>query len=58
MLDMIPDGTANDREFINKAFSVVFSDNYIEKLMKKGADRQNVLVQLREKKRYATIKGK
>lgn len=55
---MVPDGTANDREYINKAFSVVFSDNYIGKLIKKGANRQNVLEQLRGKKRYATIKGK
>lgn len=57
MLDLIPDGPSNDREFINKAFSVVFSDGYIKKLMKNGADRQNVLDQLRGKKRHATIKG-
>lgn len=58
MLDLVPDGPANDREYINKAFSVVFPDDFIKKLIKKGAGRQIVLEQLREKKRYATIKGK
>lgn len=58
MLDLIPDGPSNDREFVNKAFSVVFSDGYLEKLIKNGADRQKILEHLREKKRHATIKGK
>lgn len=57
MLDLIADGPTSDREYINKAFSVVFSDTYMNKLIKKGVDRADALKQLREKKRHATIKG-
>lgn len=58
MLDFIPDGPTNDREYVNKSFSVVFTDSYINKLIKNGMVRGKILDHLREKKRYATIKGK
>lgn len=58
LLDVISDGPTNDREYVNKAFSVVFSDSYLTKLIKKGSDRAAILKDLREKKRYATIKSK
>lgn len=58
LLDTISDVPKSDREYINRAFSVVFSDSYINKLIKKGFNRASILEQLRGKKRYATIKGK
>lgn len=57
ILNAISGNISNDRDFINKAFAIVFSDAYIRKLIKKGLNRQDVLKEMRETKRYATIKG-
>lgn len=57
-LDIIPGSPAHDREFINKIFLVFFTNSYIRKQMKNGADRKTILKVLREKKRYDTVQGK
>lgn len=57
IIDDIPTGPSYDREFINKIFAVVFSDSYLNKLIRKGLDREKVLGKLRETKRHTTIKG-
>lgn len=57
LIDDIPSGPSNDREFINKIFHVVFSDQYINKMIAKGNNREKILSILRGSKRYATIKG-
>lgn len=46
-----------DREYINKAFTVMFSEKYLLKYIRSGMTRKDLLEKLRQKKRYNTIKA-
>lgn len=65
-LDTIPSTPSYDRAYINQAFSIFLSEEYIikkiKKCIKKGIDpkklRAEVLKKLRESERHQIMKGK
>lgn len=57
LVNDIPKGPNYDRDFINKIFTVVYSEKYLNKQVTKGSGRDKILAQLRETKRYLAIKG-
>lgn len=57
LIDDIPNGANYDREFVNKIFAVLFTDKYLNKLINRGSQREQILAHLRGTKRYYTIKG-
>lgn len=57
LVNDIPKGPNYDRDFINKIFTVVYSEKYLNKQVTKGSGRDRILAQLRETKRHLAIKG-
>lgn len=57
LLNAIPSLPTNDKDFVNKAFGIVYGNSYLYKLIQKGLGREQCLIELRKTKRYATIKG-
>lgn len=57
LLNDLPRNSHYDREYINKAFTVMFSDKYLFKYIRSGMTRKDLLEKLRQTKRYNTIKG-
>lgn len=55
-LDSISGDAPFDRLFINTHFTIMFSEKYIRKQMKKGLDRKNILVKFRDSNRYEIMK--
>lgn len=47
----------DDREYINKISTIVFTNSYLEKQIASGKGREKILTDLRDTKRYATING-
>lgn len=57
LLNDIPSDSRYDREYVNKAFIVMFSEKYLFKNIKSGMTRMDILEKLRQTKRHNTIKG-
>lgn len=57
LLNDLPRDSHYDREYINKAFTVMFSEKYLFKYIRSGMTRKDLLEKLRQTKRYNTIKG-
>lgn len=56
-LNDLPDDPHYDREYINKFYTIVFSEKYLMKKLRSGKNRTEMLQILRGTKRYATMKG-
>lgn len=57
VLETIPTDSFADRLFINSEFSMLFSEKYLRKQMKKGLDRAEVLTKFRSSGRHDVMKG-
>lgn len=58
ILDTIPTAPFADREFVNAQFSMIFSEKYLKKQLKKRLDRKAVLKNFRECGRHDVMKGR
>lgn len=54
-LNDVPMGPTYDRQYINKSFTVFFSERYMKKLIAAGLSRSNMLDKLRSSKRYSIL---
>lgn len=56
-LEIIPSKESSDRKFVNESFDLFFSDKYIEKQIRNGCAKEQLLTQFRDSNRYETMKG-
>lgn len=57
-LKVILGNPASDHLFINKTFSMFFTDNYIKEFIKDGIQREDVLSFFRQSDQYEILKSK